>query len=205
MKKYRTLRTETEVMAEPMTRTEAKTVVDNIPDGGCEEGYLIKTCIGSTYWHERDTFEAYYKPYETVLDRLRIEYDELKEKLFKLTDFIMSEEFRELPKKKQVDLAMQRKAMSHYLGVLAIRIDGEKAEMAGQKAKEEKEPVKCKGMVDELLGCMIVAAGKCDFCPNKDLDCKKLVLADGSHICCVKQDMNICDDSQKPKKINFTE
>ena len=204
MKKYRTLRTETEVMAEPMTRTEAKTVVDNIPDGCCEEGYLIRTCIGSAYWHEKDTFEAYYKPYETVLDRLRLEYAELKERLFKLINFIMSEEFRELPKKKQVDLAMQRKAMSHYLGVLAVRIDGEKAEMAGQKAKEE-EPVKCKGMIDDLLGCMIVAAGKCDHCPNEHTDCKKLILADGTHICCVRQDMNICDDSRQTNKIKFVE
>ena len=198
-------------MAEPMTWGEAKKVLggentDNqVECEEGEEGYLIRTECNNSYWLRKSTFVRLYKPFDTILDRLRLEYAELKERLFKLTSFIMSEEFRELPKKKQLDLAMQRKAMSHYLGVLAVRIDGEKAEMAGQKAKEEEEPVRCKSMIDDLLGCMIVAAGKCDFCPNKDLDCKKLILADGTHICCVKQDMNICDDSQKPKKINFTE
>jgi hypothetical protein len=204
MKKYR-ITFVTERMAEPMTRTEAiKKYGEGVVNGDMQEdGYIIKN-FNSVIWMSKDSFEESYEPYETILDRLRLEYAELKERLFKLINFIMSEEFRELPKKKQVDLAMQRKAMSHYLGVLAVRIDGEKAEMAGQKAKEE-EPVQCKGMIDDLLGCMIVAAGKCDFCPNKDLDCKKLILADGTHICCVRLDKNICDDNQKPKKINFTE
>ena len=205
MKKYR-ITLVTERMAEPMTRTEAiEKYGEGVVNGDMQEdGYIIQN-YNSVIWMSKDSFEESYKPCDTILDRLRLEYAELKERLFKLTSFIMSEEFRELPKKKQMDLAMQRKAMSHYLGVLTVRIDGEKAEMAGQKAKEEEEPVQCKAMVDDLLGCMIVAAGKCDFCPNKDLDCKKLVLADGSHICCVRQDMNICDDGQKPKKINFTE
>jgi hypothetical protein len=193
-------------MAEPMTRTEAiKKYGEGVVNGDMqEEGYIIQN-YNSVIWMSKDSFEESYEPYETILDRLRLEYAELKERLFKLTNFIMSEEFRELPKKKQLDLAMQRKAMSHYLGVLAVRIDGEKVSMTGQKAKEEEEPVQCKGMIDDLLGCMIVAAGKCDFCPNKDLDCKKLILADGTHICCVRLDKNICDDNQKPKKINFTE
>jgi hypothetical protein len=205
MKKYRTTFV-TERMAEPMTRTEAiEKYGEGVINGDMQEdGYIIQN-YNSVIWMSKDSFEESYEPYETILDRLRLEYAELKERLFKLINFIMSEEFRELPKKKQVDLAMQRKAMSHYLGVLAVRIDGEKTEMAGQKAKEEEEPVQCKGMIDDLLGCMIVAAGKCDFCPNKDLDCKKLILADGTHICCVRLDKNICDDNQKPKKINFTE
>jgi hypothetical protein len=209
MKKYRQTLIN-DVMAEPMTYGEAKKVIGGENTDGhveCkegEEGYLVRTELGNLYWLTKSTFVKLYKPYDALLDRLRLEYAELKERLFKLINFIMSEEFRELPKKKQVDLAMQRKAMSHYLGVLAVRIDGEKAEMAGQKAKEE-EPVQCKGMIDDLLGCMIVTAGKCDFCPNKDLDCKKLILADGTHICCVRLDKNICDDNQKPKKINFTE
>jgi hypothetical protein len=204
MKKYR-ITLVTERMAEPMTRTEAiEKYGEGVVNGDMQEdGYIIQN-YNSVIWMSKDSFEESYEPYDTLLDRLRLEYAELKERLFKLTNFIMSEEFRELPKKKQVDLAMQRKAMSHYLGVLAVRIDGEKAEVAGQKAKEE-DPVQCKGMVDDLLGCMIVAAGKCDFCPNKDLDCKKLILADGTHICCVRLDKNICDDNQKPKKINFTE
>ena len=202
MKKYRQTLTN-DVMAEPMTWGDAKKVLggentDNqVECEEGEEGYLIRTELGNSYWLRKCSFVRLYKPYDTLLDRLRLEYAELKERLFKLISFIMSEEFRELPKKKQLDLAMQRKAMSHYLGVLAVRIDGEKA--------KEEEPAQCKGMIDDLLGCMIVAAGECDHCPNEQTDCKKLILADGSHICCVRQDMNTCDDSQKPKKINFTE
>jgi hypothetical protein len=205
MKKYRNIWV-TERMAEPMTRTEAiKKYGEGVVNGDMqEEGYIIQN-YNSVIWMSKDSFEESYEPCETILDRLRLEYAELKERLFKLINFIMSEEFRELPKKKQVDLAMQRKAMSHYLGVLAVRIDGEKAEEGWQKAKEEEEPVQCKGMIDDLLGCMIVAAGKCDHCPNEQTDCKKLVLADGSHICCVRQDMNICDDGRQANKIKFTE
>lgn len=205
MKKYR-ITLVTERMAEPMTRTEAiEKYGEGVVNGDMQEdGYIIQN-YNSVIWMSKDSFEESYKPCDTILDRLRLEYAELKERLFKLTSFIMSEEFRQLPKKKQVDLAMQRKAMSHYLGVLAVRIDGEKAEMAGQKAKKEEEPVRGKGMIDDLLGCMIVAAGKCDHCPNEHTDCKKLILADGTHICCVRQDMNICDDGRQTNKIKFTE
>lgn len=48
-------------------------------------------------------------------------------------------------------------------------------------------------MRDNLVGLTIVEAGKCDFCPSETTDCKKLILADGSHIC-------VKDMSKQPSK-----
>ena len=36
---------------------------------------------------------------------------------------------------------------------------------------------------DGLVGRTIIETGHCDTCPNEKSDCKKLILADGSHIC----------------------
>ena len=48
-------------------------------------------------------------------------------------------------------------------------------------------------MRESLVGLTIVEAGKCDFCPSETTDCKKLILADGSHIC-------VKDMSKQPSK-----
>lgn len=34
-----------------------------------------------------------------------------------------------------------------------------------------------------LLGAMVVPVNSCDRCPREALNCKKLILADNSHIC----------------------
>ena len=49
-------------------------------------------------------------------------------------------------------------------------------EAAGAAAAAQK-------MRESLVGLTIVESGKCDLCQSEPTDCKKLILADGSHIC----------------------
>lgn len=56
-------------------------------------------------------------------DRVRAEKDELDERITKLSTFIGSIKFSELPELEQVSLRSQRQAMVTYSNVLAVRID----------------------------------------------------------------------------------
>lgn len=131
MKKY--IRTEV-VEAEPMTEYEAISKGYSIGqlryDSEREEGYHTKefTLVGRIYdnWIPKDVFEKAYKPSETVLDRLKIERYELRERIEKLEDFI-GLNFAEAAKKvghyQAALLLIQRSYMVNYLDVLETRID----------------------------------------------------------------------------------
>ena len=131
MKKY--IRTEV-VEAEPMTEDEAISKGYSIGQLGYgserEEGYHTKefTLVGRIYdsWIPKDIFEKAYKPSDTVLDRLKIERNELRERIEKLEDFI-GVDFSEAAKKvghyQAALLIIQRGYMVNYLDVLETRID----------------------------------------------------------------------------------
>ena len=175
MKKYIGTKT---IKAEPMAKSDAEKVLNrSLADTkGGEEGYLVEYSDGYKSWSPKETFEAAYKIAETYLDRMRIEYDEVKERLMKLYSFQMSEECRALPQKKQDELCAQRYAMSSYMTVLGHRIDNAKMEQKQHEA-EQKMSAGINGL------CYLTKAGKCDFCPDESDNCKKLILADGSYIC----------------------
>ena len=172
MKKYIGTKT---IMAKPMAKSEAEKVLNrSLADAkGGEDGYKS--------WSPKETFEQAYKVADTNLDRMRIEYDEVKERLMKLYSFQMSEECRALPQKKQSELCAQRYAMSSYMTILGHRIDEAKMEQKQHEAAQAAAAAQ--KMRKNLVGLTIVEAGKCDFCPSETTDCKKLILADGSHIC----------------------
>lgn len=115
------------------------------------------------------------------LDRMRIEYADVKERVLKLHTFLMSEEFRDMPKEKKNKLQAQCGAMSAYVEILGQRIDEAKMEQKQQEAAQAAAATQ--KMRESLVGLTIVESGKCDFCPSETTDCKKLILADGSHIC----------------------
>lgn len=89
-------------------------------------GYLIEYEDGYQSWSPAETFEQAYKPSETVLDRLRIEYSELRERLRKLDEYT-NIGFNKLVEKVGVNQALllqeQCKLMNKYLVVLEERID----------------------------------------------------------------------------------
>lgn len=137
MKKYTGTKT---IMAMPMAKTEAEIALSRslaYAKGG-EDGYLVEYPDGYKSWSPKERFEEAYKIADTYLDRLRIEYDDVKERVLKLQTFLMSEEFRGMPEEKKEKLKNQSLAMSIYLGILACRIDEVKMdqEAAGAASAE---------------------------------------------------------------------
>lgn len=133
MKQYTGTKT---VKAMPMTKGEAyeqellMEVVKPSKREADKSGYLVEHYDGYQSWCPAETFEQAYKPSETVLDRLLIEYSELKERFIKL-DRELSVGFDEAAKKiggKHVALLIaQSLAMQNYLGILETRIIGMEA------------------------------------------------------------------------------
>ncbi len=180
MKKYIGTKT---IMATPMAKSEAEKVLGrSLADAkGGEDGYLVEYPDGYKSWSPKETFEETYKVADTYLDRMRIEYAEVKERVLKLHTFLMSEEFRALPKEKKNKLQAQCGAMSAYVEILGRRIDEAKTE---QKQQEAAQAVEAKlKMRKNLVGKVVVEAGKCDTCLDETSNCVKVALADGSHIC----------------------
>lgn len=180
MKKYIGTKT---IMAQPMAKSEAEQVLNrSLSDAkGGEDGYLIEYPDGYKSWSPKEAFEKAYQIAETILDRMRVEYAQLKERIIKLDAFHFSEEFRSLPEEKRIPLINQHKAMSSYIYELGKRIDIEKTELQKQEAEQAASDIKRAN--ESLIGLTIVEAGRCDFCSDEPTNCKRLMLADGSHIC----------------------
>ena len=190
MKKYIGTKT---IMAMPMAKSEAEKVLNrSLYDAkGGEDGYLVEYPDGYKSWSPKETFEEAYKVADTYLDRMRIEYADVKERILKLNTFMMSEEFRGMPMEKQAKLQSQCGAMSAYVEILGKRIDEDKME---QKRKEEEQAVIAENKrLESLVGLTIVESGKYDFCPREPNDCKKIILNDRSYI-------RVKDMSKQPSK-----
>ena len=129
MKQYTGTKT---IKAMPMTMGEAyerKFLKEGVKPSECETckaGYLVEYEDGYQSWAPAETFEQAYKPSETALDRLRIEYSELRERLRKLDEYT-NIGFSTLVEKVGVNQAAllqeQCKLMNKYLVVLEERID----------------------------------------------------------------------------------
>lgn len=114
------------VQAEPMNELVA------VENGWCRpnednhewrEGYHVVYPDGYHSWSPKDVFEASYQLAETHIDRMRIEYAELTEKIQKLDKFIYEHPtFRELSKDEQSLLYKQQMGMRTYATALYERI-----------------------------------------------------------------------------------
>lgn len=128
MKQYTGTKT---IKAMPMTMGEAyerKLLKEGVKPSECETckaGYLVEYEDGYQSWCPAEIFEKAYKPSETALDRLRIEYSEFEERFEKLESFL-SVGFDEIAKrvgaKHAALLIMQDVFMENYLEVLESRI-----------------------------------------------------------------------------------
>ena len=91
-----------------------------------KDGYKVVYEDGYESWSPKDVFEKAYKPSDTVLDRLKIEWYELRERIEKLDDLI-GQDFSEAKEKvgsfQAALLLIQRGYMINYLDVLETRID----------------------------------------------------------------------------------
>lgn len=190
MKKYIGTKT---IMAMPMEKSEAEKVLNrSLADAkGGEDGYIVEYPDGYKSWSPKETFEEAYKIADTYLDRMRIEYDDVKERVLKLHTFMMSEEFRDMPKEKQEKLQAQYVARCSYVEILSRRID--EAKMEQKKKEEEQAALAEKKRIKSLVGLTIVESGKYDSCPREPNGSEKLILNDGSYI-------RVKDMSKQPSK-----
>ena len=119
------------VQARPVTLQEAEEILNRPITGQSEEsGYLIQYKDGYTSYCPKTVFERDYKPADTPLDRLKIEYKELEEREQKLNTFVngktgirgYGEEFMKLDNEAQCLLTGQLDAMARYKDILLRRI-----------------------------------------------------------------------------------
>lgn len=93
-------------------------------------GYLVEYNDGYQSWLPSESFEKNYKPFETRLDRLRIEYDELRMRS-KEMDAYMNEGFEKVAAKVGASqaalLVLKHSYLHNYLEVLEVLLmDAEK-------------------------------------------------------------------------------
>lgn len=117
-----------QIEAEPMTMGEAyeKNLLQagRVPNESekTKAGYHVKYEGGYESWSPAEPFEKAYKVADTPLDRMIIEYDELKQKIDKLDVFLDSEKFKTLDEKVKGFLSSQYHIMIAYSIVLSERM-----------------------------------------------------------------------------------
>ena len=117
-----------QIEAEPMTMGEAyeKNLLQagRVPNESekTKAGYHVKYEGGYESWSPAEPFEKAYKVADTPLDRMVIEYDELKEKIDKLDVFLDSDKFKTLDEKVKGLLSFQYHIMIAYSIVLSERM-----------------------------------------------------------------------------------
>lgn len=117
-----------QIEAEPMTMGEAyeKNLLQagRVPNESekTKAGYHVKYEGGYESWSPAESFEKAYKVADTPLDRMIIEYDELKQKINKLDVFLDSEKFKTLDEKAKGLLSSQYHIMIAYAIVLSERM-----------------------------------------------------------------------------------
>ena len=117
-----------QIEAEPMTMGEAyeKNLLraGRVPNESEKDkaGYHTKYEDGYESWSPAEPFEKAYKVADTPLDRMIIEYDELKQKIDKLDVFLDSEKFKTLDEKVKGLLSSQYHIMIAYSIVLSERM-----------------------------------------------------------------------------------
>ena len=117
-----------QIEAEPMTMGEAyeKNLLQagRVPNESekTKAGYHVKYEGGYESWSPAEPFEKAYKVADTPLDRMIIEYDELKQKIDKLDAFLDSEKFKTLDEKVKGLLSSQYHIMIAYSITLSDRM-----------------------------------------------------------------------------------
>ena len=118
-----------QVSAEPMTLGEfiektGRNPYANEPEmhGDNEEGYIVEYEDGYMSWSPEAVFEKAYMEAETYVDRMRIEFNELRERMKKLKDFLLSEKSFEVNVGELNDLDCQYDLMNRYAQILLKRI-----------------------------------------------------------------------------------
>lgn len=113
------------IMAEPMTMKEAQKVLGREikPATAEEDGYLVEYKDGYKSWSPKSVFDEAYKPCETFLDRMKVEFENEVDKTYKGYTFINSEKFKNLPLIARILLYAQNRTQKMYCDILENRIN----------------------------------------------------------------------------------
>lgn len=122
MKKYVTNRSF--YMVEPMKLKDApKNVVPfEVYQTNEMDGYLMEDVYGNKSWCSRGYLEDNFTIYDSFVDKMKLELDELDERIEKLEKFIESDSFMSLEETDRNLLNEQLQAMHSYLCVLSCRM-----------------------------------------------------------------------------------
>ena len=223
MKQYTGTKT---VKAMPMTLGEAEHTLNRHIDIAAVEyrsqvpGYLVEYGEdGDNYrsWSPKDVFERAYRPSETHLDRMLIEYGQLKDRIMKLQAFVLNSTIETrppyvTPSGLKFDYAydeilhkqlrhMQQYARDLSWRILNKRVISELEERAIECHREMLKAAETKRQsLQSLVGMTVVEAGRCDSCPSEPTTCKKLQLADGSYICLKDYTKEDCGCAPRPPR-----
>ena len=137
------------VSAEPMNlgefiKTTGRNPYANSSDvhGENEEGYIVEYEDGYKSWSPKTVFEKAYKVAETHIDRMRIEFEELRERMKKLKNFLYSEKVFELDKEEVYLLERQYNQMDNYAQTLFQRLK-HAIKPEGKILQENDVPCEC--------------------------------------------------------------
>ncbi len=110
--------------------------------GTNEEGYIVEYEDGYKSWSPKEVFEKAYKVAETHIDRMRIEFEELRERMKKLKNFLYSEKVFELDKEEIYLLERQYNQMDNYAQTLFQRLK-RAIKPEGKILQENDVPCEC--------------------------------------------------------------
>lgn len=122
MKKYVTNRSF--YMVEPMKLKDApKNVIPfEVYPTNEMDGYLMEDVYGNKSWCSRGYLDDNFTIYDSFVDRMQLELDELDERINKLEKFIETDSFISLEETDRNLLNEQLQAMHSYLCVLSCRM-----------------------------------------------------------------------------------
>jgi hypothetical protein len=110
------------VMAKPMSENEARRLFGESPEQFSEPGYLVEYSNGNKRWISKADFEEVSRIADSFVDRMKIEEDELAEKLQKLLDFTATDKFKGLLRGEQELMRLQDTYMYYYHKTLLKRL-----------------------------------------------------------------------------------
>ena len=118
------------------TRKALISIVENLTNG-VPATLTVKDGKGTLAIGDKEDEDAGEAPKEELTDeekrvrRMAEEYDELRGRYERLTDFVVSDTYRQLPENKRTLLSRQHQAMHDYLDVLTqrLRIDAKEANL----------------------------------------------------------------------------
>lgn len=104
----------------------------DVPDGvlpfyiDCDEemdGYLVSNHYGEVTWTPKSFFEENFTLADSFIDRMKLELDDLDERIGKLEKFIESDSFISLEETDRNLLNGQLQAMHSHLSALSCRME----------------------------------------------------------------------------------